>query len=125
MLKPLKKRGAFLKLLGTAVLLGSFAAQNFFYETSNARSAELLSAMRDRQMIDKSALMQEVMYFSALNSEGKLGGVSASELAAIKASLAAGKVVQSFSVAVNASRALPPDEISRPIKNAFADARKV
>ena len=60
MAKPRKKIGALLKLLGTATLLVSFGAQNFFYDISNTRSIQLIAAMRDMQMIDKSALLQEV-----------------------------------------------------------------
>ena len=125
MSKPRKKLGALLKLIGTAILLGSFVAQNSYYETSNARTNELLSAMRDRQMVDKSALLQESMYFSALSSEGKLGDIDAKELAAVKASLSAMKVGQSFSIGINAARAMPPDQAKRVIKEMFAQASQV
>jgi hypothetical protein len=63
MAKPRKKKGALLKLVGTAVLLLSFATQNFLYEKWNARSVELTSAMRDRSLIDKGALLNEVVRF--------------------------------------------------------------
>lgn len=125
MARPRKKLAALLKLFGTAVLLGAFVTQNSFYESSNARTNELLAAMRDRQMIDKSALLQEAMYFAALSSDGRLGDINANELAAAKASLAATKVGQSFSVAINAARAMPPEQAARVIKDMFAQAARV
>lgn len=124
-MRPRRKLPALLKLVGTAVLLLSFATQNFAYEVSNARTAELVSAMRDRQLIDKSALLQEVLYFAAINSKQTLEGVDASDLAASKASLAALKVAQSLSVAVNAAKVIPPGEAERVLNSLFARAAQV
>jgi hypothetical protein len=125
MAKPRKKIGAMLKLIGTAILLLSFGTQNFFYEISSARTAELLGAMRDRQMIDKSALLQESMYFSAINSASTLKDISATELAAAKASIAALKIAQSASVGINAAKAIPPQEAAAVIKAMFSEAERV
>lgn len=61
--KPLKKRGAQLKFVGTAILFLSFITQNFFYESWRQSSDSLVSASHSRALIDKGALINEMAYY--------------------------------------------------------------
>lgn len=125
MTKPRKKKGALLKLVGTAVLLLSFATQNFFYEKWNARSGELTSAMRDRSLIDKGALLNEVLYFSARTLPKGSEHVDLSALAEAKAAQAALKTAQSQAVAVFVIDSISRDEKAALSKKLFERAATV
>ena len=63
MAKPLKKRGALLKLAGTVVIFVSFVTQNFFYESWRQSADALTAAQSARSLIDKGALINEAMYY--------------------------------------------------------------
>lgn len=120
-----KKNAALLKLLGSVLLLGAYVAQNFLYERSSARTAELVSAMRDRQMIDKGALLQEVLYFETSRSDGDLKDDELRAIRASKARVAATKTAQSLSVAINAARVLSHDDAKAALQDLFARAQAV
>jgi len=125
MAKPRKKKGALLKVNGTAVLLLSFATQNFFYQAWDARSAELTSAMRDRSLIDKGALLNEVLYFAARTSPRESESINLSALAEAKVSQAALKTAQSQAVAVYVIESISRDEKAALSKKLFAKAAEV
>lgn len=59
-----------LKTLGSAVLLLSFITQNFLYERWNARATQLEKGMVERAILDKSVLLNEILYFTAQSSSG-------------------------------------------------------
>lgn len=61
-------------LIGGAVLLLSFITQNFFHDKWNSRMRELEIAMSDRSVIDKSVLLNEVLYFVAFAPENQTTG---------------------------------------------------
>jgi hypothetical protein len=65
-----KKRAKVLKLIGSAILLSSFVTQNFLYDRWNSRATLLEKAGEDRSLIDKSVLLNEVLYFTASASAG-------------------------------------------------------
>ena len=54
-----------LKFIGSAVLLVSFVTQNFLYDRWNSKVALLEQGAVDRALIDKSVLLNEVLYFTA------------------------------------------------------------
>jgi hypothetical protein len=59
-----------IKTWGSAILLVSFITQNFLYERWNARATQLEKGMVERAIIDKSVLLNEILYFTAQSSPG-------------------------------------------------------
>jgi hypothetical protein len=60
-----KKSARRLKLIGGTVLLMSFISQNFFYDVWASRVSLLAQGMMDRAIVDKSVLLNEILYFTA------------------------------------------------------------
>jgi hypothetical protein len=65
-----KRKATMLKVAGSAVLLFSFLTQNFLYDAWDARATLLEKGMVERGLIDKSVLLNEVLYFTAQPSSG-------------------------------------------------------
>jgi hypothetical protein len=59
---PSKKANT-LTLVGGAILLLSFTTQNFLYDRWHSQKTDLETAMLDRGLIEKSVLLNEVLYF--------------------------------------------------------------
>jgi hypothetical protein len=60
-----KKSARTLKLIGGTVLLLSFITQNFFFDDWASRVSLLAEGMMDGAIIDKSVLLNEILYFTA------------------------------------------------------------
>jgi hypothetical protein len=65
-----QRKSRALKIAGSAVLLISFVTQNFLYDRWTAREALLEQGGFDRSLIDKSVLLNEVLYFTAQSVPG-------------------------------------------------------
>jgi hypothetical protein len=65
-----QRKRKMLKLVGSAVLLLSFMTQNFLYYRWNARLQLLDRGNVGQSLIDKSVLLNEVLYFTARPAPG-------------------------------------------------------
>jgi hypothetical protein len=112
-----------LKIIGGTIILLSFATQNFFYDRWDSRRSALRTAIDERAIIDKGALLNEVLYFTVNmpqehSDEAAKGGRS-------KINEAARKTAMSSMMPVAYSESLTSQEKTRLINRLFTEAAAV
>ena len=108
--KPLKRKGALYKFVGTAIIFVSFITQNFLYESWRAASDALFSAQQSRSLIDKGALINEASYFILSAGDRSAALPDQGAVAEHKIRQYALKVYQSEVINISALKSIEPKD---------------
>jgi len=117
-----KRLAKVLKLIGSAILLLSFATQNFFYDAWHSQADELRKGVLEQAVIDKSVLLNELLFFVA---ELPADASKTEAVRRYKIREAARKVASSQSMPVSSISALTTGEKTDAINKLRASAAKV
>ena len=87
------------RFLGGLLLIAAFIAQYWLYDDWNTRLAKMHAALTDRAVVDKSVLLNEVLYFVVPAEANLFSGLSGDDLRGQKISEAAKKAALGLRIA--------------------------
>jgi len=121
--RPREKLARRLKILGGMTILLSFVTQNFLYDRWDSRRSGLRTAIDERAIIDKGALLNEILYFTASLPQGTSDQTG--EVRRSKINEAATKIAMSSMMPVVYSDSLTAEQKTTLANHLFAEARTV
>jgi hypothetical protein len=121
--KPREKLGRRLKILGGMTILLSFVTQNFLYDRWDSRRSGLRAAIDERAIIDKSVLLDEILYFTVSLPQGTSDRTN--EVKRFKINEAARKMATSSMMPVVYSDSLTIQQKTTLANQLFAEVRTV
>jgi len=121
--EPREKLTRRLKIFGGMTILLSFVTQNFLYDRWDARRSDLRTAIDERAIIDKSVLLNEILYFTVSLPPGT--SVQTGEVKHFKIHEAARKMAMSAVMPVAYSDSLTTHQKTTLTNKLFAEATNV
>src|SRR6267154_1048542 len=112
---PREKVARRLNIFGGMIILLSFVTQNFLYDRWDSRRSDLRTAIDERALVDKSVLLNEILYFTAQTDQVRR----------FKINEAARKMAMSATMPVVYSDSLTTPEKTTLSNRLFAEATTV